>query len=68
MEQLARNPAFDTPTPLIAIAAIPRHRWSRTLRYVAFFLRDSGGALVHLDPILLDELPVEAAGISHWWP
>jgi integrative and conjugative element protein (TIGR02256 family) len=68
MEQLAENMAFDTPTPLIAIATVPRQRWGRTLRHVAFFLREPGGAVLHLEPILLDELPAEAASIPRWWP
>jgi len=68
MKQLSENAAFDTPTPLIAIATIPRYRWGRTLRYVAFFLRELSGAVVHLEPVLLDELPIEAAGIPRWWP
>ena len=68
MKQLAENAAFDTPRPLIAIATIPRYRWGRTCRHVAFFLRDPGGAVVHLEPILLDELPPEVAGIPRWWP
>jgi len=68
MEQLAENAAFDTPTPVIAIATVPRLRWGRTVRYVAFFLRDPAGAVVHLEPLLLEELPAKAAGIPRWWP
>jgi integrative and conjugative element protein (TIGR02256 family) len=67
MRQLAENAAFDTPTPLIAIVTHPGHRWGRTLRYVAFFLRQPGGAVVHLDPILLDELPAGTGDVPDWW-
>lgn len=66
MKRLAENAAFDTPTPLIAIATVPRFRWGRTTRFVAFFLREPAGAVVHLEPILLDELPPEAASIPRW--
>jgi integrative and conjugative element protein (TIGR02256 family) len=67
MKQLAKNIDFLTPIPLIAIVSVPRWRWTRSPRHVAFFLRASDGGVLHLDPTIFAELPAEARGISGWW-
>jgi integrative and conjugative element protein (TIGR02256 family) len=67
LKQLAENTDFQTPTPLIAIASVPRWRWARSPRHVAFFLRAVDGGVLHLDAMVFEELPIEARGIPDWW-
>jgi integrative and conjugative element protein (TIGR02256 family) len=67
LEQLAEISEFGTPVPLIAIACVPRRRWARSPRHVAFFLRAADGGVLHLDPTLIEKLPAEAQAIPNWW-
>jgi integrative and conjugative element protein (TIGR02256 family) len=69
LEQLANDPSFDTPVPLIAIVSTPRFPWQEADHRAAFYIGDKAGMPTALNPVPVDELPDEAAGVPEWrWP
>lgn len=69
MRKLAADENYGTPQPLIAIASIPRWRWSRSASEVRFFLQPLDGAVKELTPRATTHLPDSAARVPEWaWP
>ena len=68
MRQLAEDPDYGTPEPLIAIARLPRLARAGAV-HVAFYLRRTHGQVVELAPTMFAELPREAQAVPDWpWP
>jgi integrative and conjugative element protein (TIGR02256 family) len=71
LRQLAHDPDFGTPRPLIAIVQAPRWRLGRTRDAIRWYLRHDArdGHTNELIPRLVDDLPEEAAFPVRWrWP
>jgi integrative and conjugative element protein (TIGR02256 family) len=69
MRQLADDPDYQTPQPLIAIIANPR--WPRLpqQRHARFYLRYTNRRVHELDPIPTTQLAEAARNIPAWpWP
>lgn len=67
--QLANEPEYGTPRPLVAIVQLPRWRYSSTTPEVAFYVREPSNAIHQLDPETADELPFVVRDVPAWpWP
>jgi hypothetical protein len=68
MDQLADDPAYGTPLPVIAIVAIPYPLRTSRPPVVRFLIRTKDGQVRHLRPeIVTAGLPVD--GLPAWdWP
>jgi hypothetical protein len=69
LEQLAKEPEYQTDTPLIAIVANPRWPWRETPRDPRFFLKLDDQDPVLVEPRPFSALPPEATNVPRWtWP
>lgn len=67
--QLAQDPDFGTPRPLIAIVTNPRWPHSAQHRQIRFYVRTDDGSLAELDVVPLPCLPTILGTVPAWpWP
>ncbi len=67
--QLAEDPDYRTPEPLLAISAVPRWPGSRTVRHTRWWLRDRDGSLRERPARAITSMPPQAQAVARWpWP
>jgi integrative and conjugative element protein (TIGR02256 family) len=69
LEQLAKEPDYQTEWPLIAVIANPRWPWRNSPRAPAFFLKLDECEPVLVEPRRFATLPTHAGRVPRWrWP